>query len=883
MKYLKPLIYVTFGSALLGLVTLLGIYFYLKPDLPSVDVLKDVRLQTPMKIYSQDGKLISQFGVKKRIPLKLNDIPIELQQAIIATEDSRFYDHPGIDPIGIARAAINLILTGEKQQGASTLSMQLARGFFLTRDKTYIRKIKEIFIAWHMERLLTKEEILELYLNKNELGHRSFGVGAAAQVYYGKEISELSLAQMATIAGMNKAPSTLNPISSPTRAKERRRVVLLRMLDENYITREQFDQAANEPVTASKHGAEIELHAPYLADIIYQEMIDRYGKETAETEGFQVYATVPSHLQIAAQQSVAQNLHDYDERHGYRGALEQLWRGPEPSFLRELETFTDAAQSQQVGSLIQEEIVETEYEQAWTEEQMLAYLNAHPNYLPIQGAVVTQVNEKNIQIFTADHGYQTIEWDGMDWARPYISDSRQGPVPKNAADIVSVGQHVWARQRMDDNQWHLSQLPDVAGAFVAVDPNNGAIRAIVGGYSFEQSQFNRATQAERQVGSNIKPFLYSAALDSDYTIASIINDAPINQWDRGSGNAWRPENSPAEYDGPIRMRIALGKSKNVVAIRLLRGIGIDGFISHLSNFGFDRSEVQRDESISIGSPSFTPLEVATGYAAIANGGYGVQPYYIERIESDAGNLVWQANPAIACNNCLTASNQLTRIPLDPVKDDLPSSDVIDTPPVAEQVISPQNAFLVSEMMRTALRGNGSTSKKTYWRGTGWRARNILRREDLYGKTGTTNDSKDTWFSGFGGGLVATAWVGFDDVSRALGRGSANQNIVNRNPKYNWIGNGIISEGGAQTAQPAWIRFMKLALEDEPEVAMPIPTDVVKVRIDRGTGKLTHRTDHTSLFEFFIKGTEPTEYVRDDEIIDLSENSEDESTVEEEIF
>jgi penicillin-binding protein 1A len=873
----------TFGSALLGLVTLLGIYFYLKPDLPSVDVLKDVRLQTPMKIYSQDGKLISQFGVKKRIPLKIRDIPIELQQAVIATEDSRFYEHPGIDPIGIARAALNLILTGEKQQGASTLSMQLARGFFLSRDKTYIRKIKEIFIAWHMERLLTKEEILELYLNKNELGHRSFGVGAAAQVYYGKEIGELTLAQIATIAGMNKAPSTLNPISNPKRAKERRRVVLLRMLDENYITREQFDQAANEPVTGSKHGAEIELHAPYLADLIYQEMIDRYGKETAETEGFQVYATVPSHLQIAAQKSITQNLHDYDERHGYRGALEQLWRGPEPNFLKETEDLINELSGQEQNPLDTEAPLESEYDTPWTEEQMLAYLDAHQDYFPIQGAIVTQVREKEIQLFTADHGYQTIYWDGMDWARPYINDSKQGPIPNNAADIVSVGQHVWVRQRMDDDLWHLSQLPDVSGAFVAMDPKNGAVRAIVGGYSFEQSQFNRATQAERQLGSNIKPFLYSAALDSDYTIASIINDAPINQWDRNSGNAWRPENSPAEYDGPIRMRIALGKSKNVVAIRLLRGIGIDGFINHLSRFGFDRSEVQRDESISIGSPSFTPLEVATGYAAIANGGYGVQPHFIERIESDAGNLVWQANPAIACDNCLTASNQLSNAPLDHLDDDLPSPELIDTPPIAEQVISPQNAFLVSEMMRTAMRGNGSTSKKTYWLGTGWRARNILQRSDIYGKTGTTNDSKDTWFSGFAGGLVATTWVGFDDVSRALGRVTRNQNIVNRNPRYTWIGNGITSEGGAQTAQPGWIRFMQQALKDQPEVSRPIPTDVVKVRIDRSTGKLTHRTDHTSLFEFFIKGTEPTEYVREDEIIDLSEDADAEASEEEEIF
>lgn len=329
MKYIKPLLITLVIGAVLGLAALTGIYFYIKPDLPSVDVLKEVKLQTPMRIYTHDGKLISQYGVKRRIPLRLDEVPVTLQEALLATEDSRFYDHIGIDPIGVMRAAVNLVVTGERSQGASTLTMQLARGFFLNRDKTFIRKIKEAFIALHMEQVLTKEEILELYLNKVELGHRSFGVGAAAQVYYGKSVEQLTLAEMATIAGLPQAPSVLNPISRPDRSVERRRIVLLRMLDEGFITREEFDEANNAPVTARKHGAEIELDAPYLADVIYNEMIEIYGKEEAETGGYQVYATAPYATQLAAQQAVVRNIHDYDERHGYRGPEGYLWESPD--------------------------------------------------------------------------------------------------------------------------------------------------------------------------------------------------------------------------------------------------------------------------------------------------------------------------------------------------------------------------------------------------------------------------------------------------------------------------------------------------------------------------------------------------------------------------
>lgn len=837
--------------------TVAGIYFYIKPELPSVTVLKDVRLQTPMKIYTRDGKLISQFGVKRRIPLVLDDVPQPLIHAVLATEDSRFFEHPGIDPIGMLRAALHLIMTGEKGQGGSTLTMQLARGFFLTRDKTFIRKIKEIFIAWHMERLLSKEEILELYLNKVELGHRAFGFGAAAQVYYGKAVNELSLAQIATIAGLPKAPSTLNPISRPERSVERRRVVLLRMLDEGYISQQQFNQAVAAPVTASKHGAEIELDAPYLADLIYNEMVDLYGKEEAETGGYQVYATAPAKLQHAAQWAVRKNLHDYDERHGYRGPRKQLWQP------LQLTPGQDADLLTRVDN------------PAWDEQTMLKELANTHSIKPLEPAIVTRVNEDSILVLRANGEYQLIDWSGLRWARSYLTDSRQGPDPKVASDILQEGALIEIRQRQQDQVWQLSQLPLVSGALVAMDPNNGAVQAIVGGYSFYASQFNRATQAKRQVGSNIKPFIYSAALESGYTIASVINDAPINQWDAKSGIAWRPQNSPAVYDGPIRMRVALGKSKNVVSVRLLRAVGLDRAIQHLTRFGFQRDELPRDETLSLGSSSHTPLEIVNGMATIANGGFAVEPYFIQRIADEFNNELWAANPAIACDQCqLTA--KVTAAEQDDVEALLeaelgmqPAEPAPQPNKQAPRVISAQNAFLVADMMRTAVRANGNWNKKTYWLGTGWRARNILHRTDLAGKTGTTNDSRDTWFSGFNRNIVATSWVGFDDMNRQLGRATRNQNLINLDPeKFNWLGNAMIgTEDGAKAAQPAWIRFMQVALKDMPETPMPIPEDILTIRIDRNSGKLTKRTDHTSLFEYFIRGTEPDIYVLEEELLD----------------
>jgi penicillin-binding protein 1A len=877
VKLLKPALLVISITFVVSITVLIGTYFYIKSDLPSVDVLKDVQLQTPMRIFTQDGKLISQYGVKRRIPLTLEQIPEQLKQAVIATEDSRFYIHPGIDPIGMMRALVNLVVTGEKGQGGSTLTMQMARDFFLTREKKYIRKIREIILAWHMEQLLSKQEILELYLNKVALGHRAFGFGAAAQVYYGKSLNELTLAQIATIAGLPQAPSALNPISSPERSVIRRRIVLLRMLDEEYINQEQFEQAANALVTAKKYGAEIELDAPYLADIIYSEMIELYGKDEAETGGYQIYSTVSSNLQAAAQQAVRRNLHDYDERHGYQGPVKQLWS-----------ISTIDGKNKQSS---EPKIAEQNNSEPWTEEQMTDYLQEVQTFESMHPAIVIKVNEKDIVIFNQQGKYNIIDWDGLDWARPFINDAKQGPDPDVASDIVQPGALILIRQREDDLHWQLSQYPKASGAFVALDPENGAAQAVVGGYSFYQSQFNRATQAKRQVGSNIKPFIYSAALDNGYTLASVINDAPITQWQSGSGNAWRPENSPAEYDGPIRMRVALTKSKNVVSVRLLRGVGIANVAEHLTRFGFKKDDIPLDETLSLGSGSHTPLEMATAMAVIANGGFLVQPHFIQYIENEMGDVLWNANPRSACDPCVAhVQKNQSSVNLKDTEALLAAEfgvaqqvvEPVEKILSAPRVISAENAFLVAEMMRSAVQINGSWDN----RGTGWRAAVLMnRRSDIAGKTGTTNDVRDTWFSGFTPDLVATAWVGFDDNNRRLGRTTRNQNLVNKNPqKFNYIGNALIgSESGAHAAQPAWIRFMQHALADQPEHLLPMPTDLLTVRIDKGTGKLTNRTDKTSMFEYFTDGTEPQVFVADAQIIEAAEQGEQSKKQIEDIF
>ncbi|MDV7104234.1 PBP1A family penicillin-binding protein [Vibrio sp. TH_r3] len=854
MKFIKRLLILAVICIILGVTTIVAFYFYLKPQLPDVATLKDVELQTPMQVYSQDNKLIAQFGEKRRIPLRIDEMPKELLEAIIATEDSRFYSHYGIDPIGITRAAIVVIMSGSAKQGASTITQQLARNFFLSNEKKLIRKIKEMFIAFHIEQLLTKDEILELYLNKIYLGHRSYGVGAAAQVYFGKEVKDLSLGELALIAGLPKAPSTMNPIYSIDRATTRRNVVLARMLDEKYISQEEYEEAKSEELLGRSFGTEIEVNAPYIAEIARSWMVDKYG-EQAYTSGMKVFTTVDSKLQQAAQTAAIGNLLNYDERHGYRGAEQQVWQ---------------------------------QEEDALNEEELIAHLKKQPTYGQLTPAVVISVEDKSARVYIKNQGYAELSWDAIKWARKFITDERQGRAPKTANDILAQGEQIWVRpdaakssdeenignENPTETTWKLSQVPNANTAFVAINPNNGAVISLVGGFNFIHSKFNRATQSVRQVGSGIKPFIYSAAIDKGMSLASLINDAPINSWDEQAGTAWRPKNSPPTYIGPTRMRIGLAQSKNVMAVRVLRSVGLEDTRNYLTRFGFELDKLPKSETIALGAGSLTPVKLAQGYSVFANGGYYVEPYYISKVEGPFGDLEFQAEPTLICKtNCDTATttmednnqqnDQLNRSTQLDESDSFAQSNSDDFNEVdvneaeqqyAPQVITEQNAFLVRELLYSNIWGGGDWSKGTGWNGTGFRAQKLGRR-DVGGKTGTTNDSKDAWYNGYGPNVVAVSWVGFDNHNRKLGRTSRNPNLA-RNEQATG------GEAGAKTAQPAWIDFMKVALADAPKTEKVIPAGIVRIRIDRESGLRTNKSDSSSMFEYFERGTEPTRFAEE---------------------
>ncbi|MPW37549.1 penicillin-binding protein 1A [Vibrio sp. B1Z05] len=854
MKFIKITLVLALICIVLGLGTIFGFYYYLKPQLPDVATLKDVELQTPMQVYTHDGKLIAQFGEKRRIPLKLDQIPQELIDAVISTEDSRFYEHYGFDPIGITRAAVAVISTGSASQGASTITQQLARNFFLSNEKKVMRKIKEIFIAVHIEQLLSKQEILELYLNKIYLGHRSYGVGAAAQVYFGKSLQDLTLGELAVIAGLPKAPSTMNPIYSIDRATTRRNVVLGRMLAEQKITQQQFDDATAEDLLGETHGAQPQVRAPYVAEIARAWMVKKFGEEAAYTSGMRIYTTVDSKLQNAANIAAVTNLVNYDERHGYRGEEKVVW----------------AANAT-----------------AMDQPALEKYLRTQPSYGAMRPAVVTNIEGKTAQVFIKSYGYQTIEWDGMSWARRYKTDKSQGPAPKSASDILEVGQQVWVRPtdiaraltpvetpvvdtKADTEQqpaeeptlivWRLSQIPSANTAMVSIEPTSGRITSLVGGFNFVHNKFNRATQSLRQVGSSIKPFIYSAAIDDGMTLATLINDAPINQWDESAGTAWRPKNSPPTYLGPTRLRIGLAQSKNVMAVRVLRAVGLDKTRDYLTRFGFAKENTPRSETIALGAGSLTPVQMAQGYSVFANGGYYVEPFYIERVENPYGEVRFQANPTVICKtHCdntlvtdVTKHAQDHEMKLTELTNDKGESIQAEhtQPRYAPRVITPQTAFLVRELMYSNIWGGGNWSKGTGWNGTGFRAQ-TLKRRDIGGKTGTTNSSKDAWYSGFGPNVVAVTWVGFDNHNRNLGRTSKNANLGSKQASG--------GEAGAKTAQPAWIDFMRVALADKPIKRKHVPRHIIQARIDRSSSLLTQKADETSRFEYFLEGTAPTEY------------------------
>jgi penicillin-binding protein 1A len=739
-------------------------YYYLEPDLPDIDNLKDVQLQVPLKVLSRDGRLIAEFGEKRRNPLTYEEIPERMIQAFLSAEDANFFRHPGVDYRGLLRAGVQLALTGKKKQGGSTITMQVARNFYLSSQKTYTRKLSEIFLAFRIEEELSKPEILELYLNKIYLGHRAYGVGAAARVYYGKDVDELTLAQTAMIAGLPKAPSSFNPLANPPRAIERRDYVLGRMLELGYIDKAAHDTAVAEPISASRYAPDIEVEAPYVAEMVRAEMVERFDEE-AYTGGFSVYTTVTAEEQSAANAAVRNALDAYSERHGYYGAEGRLEPLPDADEARDAALADRAV----VGEL-----------------------------LP---AIVTAVADKSATVYLGKGRSGEIDWDGMKWARPFVNIDRLGTQPKQAADVVQPGDIIRVRPAEDKDgapRWQLAQVPRVAGALVALAPDDGAIRALVGGYDFYHSKFNRVTQAKRQPGSGFKAFIYSAALENGFTPASLINDAPVVFEDPSLEGAWRPENYSGKFFGPTRLRYALTKSRNLVSIRLLRSMGVEAALRHIARFGFDPEQLPHNLSLALGSADVTPLQMASAYAILANGGFRVTPYFIARIERDDGEVVFEASPPRVCRDCPP-----------------PAEGTEPDPQQAPRVLDERNRYLMYSMMQDVIR-----------QGTATKARE-LGRKDLAGKTGTTNDQRDAWFNGFNQHLVANAWVGFDDNGK-LGRG----------------------EVGGRAALPAWMDFMRVALKDVPDVEPTMPEGIVTVRIDPRTGTRVAAGTDDAIFELF---------------------------------
>ncbi len=804
-----------------------GVYLHLSPSLPSVDVLKDVRLQTPMRVYTREGDLIGQFGEKKRNPLPYDRIPPQFIQSLLAAEDDGFFDHVGIDFMGLARAVSELVLTGEKGSGGSTLTMQVARNYFLTLERTFTRKFKEILLSLEIERVLSKEEIFELYFNQMFLGHRAYGFEAAAQVYYGKNIGELELAQLAMLAGLPKAPSRYNPISNPQRSQERRDWILGRMQRLGYISDADYQQAVAAPVTASFHGAKLAFDAPYAAEMARSEMVNKYGL-AAYNDGYHVYTTISSSIQREANIAVDEALAEYDGRHGYRGPEQSLppleaEADPYPRWREQLEQ-TRVIAGRLPAIVVGFGAAETEAEPAPTvaaEQDATAATAAEGLEEPVKEDAPEQDN--NVTILLADGSVDTLPWDnGPAQARPYRTENIRGPAPKSAAELFAIGDLV--RVRRQEGAWHLTQVPDAQAALVALHPDDGALLSVVGGLGFAKSKFNRATQAVRQPGSSFKPFIYSAALEQGWTAASIINDAPVVFEDAALEDTWRPENDGGKFYGPTRLRWALTKSRNLVSIRLLDQVGITTAIDYAGRFGFKTDEMARDLSLALGTHAVTPLELATAYASLANGGYRVYPYLVDRVENFDREEVFRAAPVTVCRECEEKD------PLDPPEPEVELSmeEILRQAeaselPQAERVMDECVNFIINSMMQDVIT-----------RGTGRRAR-VLERGDIAGKTGTTNGPTDAWFSGYNADVVATAWLGFDSNAE-LGK----------------------IEFGGKAALPMWIRLMREALKDSPDVARPVPECIVNVRIDPTTGLLASPGQPDAIFEYFREENVPTD-------------------------
>ncbi|OWP52652.1 penicillin-binding protein 1A [Pseudomonas nitroreducens] len=753
-----------------------GAYLYLSPNLPSVEALRNVRLQMPLRVYSADNKLIAEFGEMRRTPIRFAEIPPDFTHALLSAEDDNFANHYGVDVKSLMRAAAQLLKTGHIQTGGSTITMQVAKNYFLTNERSFSRKINEILLALQIERSLTKDEILELYVNKIYLGNRAYGVEAAAQVYYGKSIKDLSLAQMAMIAGLPKAPSRYNPLANAARSLERRNWILERMLKLGFIDQPRYQAAIQEPVGASYHVQTPELAAPYIAEMARAELVGRFGGD-AYTEGYRVYTTVRSDLQEDANTALREGLQDYDQRHGYRGPETRL-----PGKTRDA------------------------WRQAIAQQRPLGGL---------EPAIVTQVEKSGAMVMTRDGKEEALGWDGMKWARPYLSNNSMGRMPSQPSDVVQAGDVIRV-QRKDDGSLRLTQVPAAQSALVSLNPQDGAIMALVGGFSFEQSNYNRATQARRQPGSSFKPFIYSCALDNGFTAASLINDAPVVFYDEYLDKVWRPKNDTNTFLGPIPMREALYKSRNMVSIRILQALGVDRARNCISKFGLNKDDLPPNLSMALGTATLTPMEIASAWTVFANGGFKVSPYIVQRIESRDGQVLYQANPPRIPQNEEQVQAQPQPAPADAFGNDDPSqAKTTIEPAAAERVIDARTAYIMTSMLQDVIK-----------RGTGRRAL-ALKRDDLAGKTGTTNESKDAWFSGFNADFMTTVWVGFDQPE-SLGR----------------------AEYGGNVALPIWMRYMGAALKDKPSHLLPEPPGMVSLRIDPVTGRAAPPGTPGAYFELF---------------------------------
>jgi penicillin-binding protein 1A len=772
---------------LLGAIALGVLYFLIAPKLPDVETLRSVELQEPMYVYSRDGKLMALFGETRRYPVNIEEVPQRLKQAFLAAEDARFYKHHGVDYKGTARAIWLLATTNDRRvPGGSTITQQVARQFFLSQEYSYKRKLAEMMLAMRIENELSKDEIFELYLNKSFFGHRSYGVAAAAEFYYGKKLNELSLDEMASLAAIPKFPSTANPLTNPARAKERRDVYILqRMAQLKYISQAEADVAKAVPMHARPHERPVEVNAPYVAEMVRQEMVARYGAE-ALTKGYHVVTTIDPTLQTSADKAIREGLRTYDLRHG--------WHGVEQHF----------------------DLADNEDEAA-----ILARVRKVSPQADLWPAIVLQVNETSATVLLADGSRIELgPSQGWNTQAPGKLVTRGDLVRVLRSDAVPAGDKATgAKPATAGVRYSLGQLPRAQAALVSLEPSNGALRALSGGYSYAGNKFNRATQARRQPGSSFKPFVYAAAFERGFNPASVVLDAPVVFKDR-RGHLWRPQNDTGNFAGPMRLREAMVQSRNLVSVRLLDAIGVDYARKYISHLGFEEKELPPNLSMSLGTASLTPLSVARGFSVFANGGFLVTPWFIDEVRDSNGAVLFKEKPATACPQCgigtagkivaaTAASSVVDGFDFGPTggtgsqpvakEADKSKPKEVKAPPadmiVAPRAIDNRIAYQIVSMLRdVVLRGTGTPAK-------------VLNREDIGGKTGSTNDHRDAWFSGFGGPYVTTVWVGRDDY-KSLG----------------------YREYGGKAALPIWIDYMRVALKDQPTTGNEPPEGMVKVSV-----------------------------------------------------